>query len=133
MIDLPENEIEEIAERLAFPALLTNAASAASSLGKELPSFKNWKTSQWTFHLDEVPSLAIYAIWLATNEQPLHAYLGKWKNIKPFTSGDDLKQLGLEPGPKYKEIINHLRAAWLDGELNSEEEEKKLRNRLITE
>jgi tRNA nucleotidyltransferase (CCA-adding enzyme) len=63
----------------------------------------------------------------------LHEYLETWQKIKPFTSGDDLKDIGLEPGPKYKEILSRLRAAWLDEEVNTEKEEINLRNRLIAE
>jgi tRNA nucleotidyltransferase (CCA-adding enzyme) len=131
LMNLSNRDIEAIAERLAFPALLTAAVLSASSLLSELHSSKDWKPSQWVFHLDEIPSLAVYAVWLGTSEQTLHEYLVKWKNINPFTSGDDLKKLGLVPGPKYKEILSRLRAAWLDGEVKTKEEETKLRDRLI--
>ena len=126
LMPIPESDIASVAERLAFPTLLTDSVRAASSLLNDLPSFKDRKPSQWTFHLDELPSLAVYAVWLVTSESPLRDYLTNWQNIKPFTTGDDLKERGLEPGPKFKEILTRLRAAWLDGELKSENEEKKL-------
>jgi len=132
LMNLAEKDIEEIAERLAFPALLTKTARAASVLLGDLPGFKEWKPSQWTFQLDRLPSLAIYAVWLATSTKALHEYLVKWQNINPFTSGDDLKKHGLTPGPEYKEILSNLRAAWLDGEVTTQDEEIKLRNRLIS-
>jgi len=66
-----------------------------------------------------------------TSEESLREYLEKWRNVKPFTTGDDLKKLGLIPGPKYKEILSGLRAAWLDGDVKTKEEEIALRNRLI--
>ena len=43
----------------------------------------------------------------------------------------DLKKRGIPPGPKYTEILRCLRAAWLDGEVKSEEEEKTLLNNLL--
>ena len=131
LMGLSEKDIEEMAERLDFPALLTKAASAGTSLYKDLSSFKDWKPSQWTFHLDELPPLAVYAVWLVTSEESLREYLEKWRNVKPFTTGDDLKKLGLIPGPKYKEILSGLRAAWLNGEVKTKEEEFAFRNRLI--
>ena len=67
------------------------------------------------------------------SEKPLYEYLEKWKNIKPFTTGDDLNHLGLKPGPKYKEILSRLRAAWLDGEISTIEEETILRDQLIAQ
>jgi tRNA nucleotidyltransferase (CCA-adding enzyme) len=133
LIDHSEKDVEEIAERLAFPVQLTKATRGAASLRGDLPSFKDWKPSQWTFHLDKYPALSVYALWVVTSEEHLHEYLETWQKIKPFTSGDDLKDIGLEPGPKYKEILSRLRAAWLDEEVNTEKEEINLRNRLIAE
>ena len=131
LMNLVEKNVEEISERLAFPALLTKTARSASVLLGGLPEFKEWKPSQWTFSLDGLPSLSVYAVWLATSTDALHEYLVKWQNVNPFTSGDDLKKHGLAPGPKYKEILTSLRAAWLDGEVTTKDEEIKLRNRLI--
>ena len=131
LINLLNKDIEVIAEKLAFPALLAGATLSASSLLSDLPSYKDWKPSQWTFHLDGLPPLAVYAVWLGSPTRALHEYLVKWRNINPFTSGDDLKKHGLIPGPKYKEILSRLRAAWLDGEVTTKDEEAELRDRLI--
>jgi tRNA nucleotidyltransferase (CCA-adding enzyme) len=133
LINLSSKDIEMLAERLAFPVVLTKAALAASSLLRSMSSFKSWKPSQWTFHLDELPLLAAYLVWLVESAQPLHEYLTNWQYVKPFTTGDDLKKLGLEPGPKYKEILTRLRAAWLDGEVKTKEGELKLRDYLIAD
>jgi tRNA nucleotidyltransferase (CCA-adding enzyme) len=59
-------------------------------------------------------------------QQTLNQYLTEWRHIKPYTTGYTLQQRGLEPGPRYKEILSRLRAAWLDGEVQNEEEELKL-------
>jgi len=126
LMDILLLDLEAIEERLAFPALLAKAVRGAASLYADLPSFADWKPSQWTFHLDELPALSVYAVWLVTSTPALQAYLMNWQNVKPFTTGDDLKARGLEPGPRFKEILTRLRAAWLDGEVATEEEEKKL-------
>ena len=126
LLPLSPAEIASVAKRLAFPALLTRLARAAASLLSDLPSFQDWKPSQWTFHLDELPALSVYAVWLATEQPALREYLTRWRNVRPITTGDDLKARGLEPGPKFKEILTRLRAAWLDGEVGTQEEEKKL-------
>ena len=47
------------------------------------------------------------------------------------TTGDTLKALGLRPGPAYQKILKHLRAALLDGEIYTREEEKALLQSLI--
>jgi hypothetical protein len=44
-----------------------------------------------------------------------------------------LKRRGLEPGPRYSEILRRLRAAWLDGEVKTEKEEIDLLVALMNE
>jgi tRNA nucleotidyltransferase (CCA-adding enzyme) len=53
-----------------------------------------------------------------------------WRNVRPYANGDDLKQLHIVPGPKYKEILNRLRAAWLDGDVKNREDERMLLKKL---
>jgi len=119
-------DIEAIAKRLAFPVLLTKAVVGASTISTDMSAFKDWKPSQWTFYLDEVPALAVYALYLMKMDLGFHDYFMIWRSIKPYTTGYSLKQRGLEPGPQFKVILTRLRAAWLDEEVQTEEEEKVL-------
>ena len=43
-------------------------------------------------------------------------------NPRPLIGGDDLKKLGITPGPQFKPILEKVRAMQLDGELESVEE-----------
>jgi tRNA nucleotidyltransferase (CCA-adding enzyme) len=126
LLPLSGEQALAVSERLAFPVLLTRALRAASALRAELPSLADARPSAWTFRLDEIPSLAVYAVYLRTQTPALRDYLSKWRFIQPRTHGDDLKALGLPPGPRYQEILACLRAAWLDGELKNVGDEKKL-------
>jgi tRNA nucleotidyltransferase (CCA-adding enzyme) len=126
LTNVPVADIEAIAKRLAFPVLLTKAIVGASTINISMRSFKDWKPSQWTFYLDEVPALAVYALYLMRMDLGFHDYFMIWRSTKPFTTGYSLKQRGLEPGPQFKTILTRLRAAWLDGEVTTEEEEKVL-------
>ena len=103
---------------------------------RECPYFslKNSKPSGWVDRLEDVPEFAIYALSLSAKGKTKKAmldYLEKWQHIKPKTTGHDLKELGLSPGPEYKRIIRQLRNAWLDGEIKSDTEEKALLGRLL--
>ena len=40
-------------------------------------------------------------------------------NPPPLLSGDDLKELGIPAGPRYREILQHLRDAQLNGEIQT--------------
>lgn len=54
-------------------------------------------------------------------------------HVRPFSTGHDLKALGLPPGRHYKRILEDLRDARLEGQIKSEEEEAMLRERLVAE
>jgi tRNA nucleotidyltransferase (CCA-adding enzyme) len=49
----------------------------------------------------------------------IHQYLKDWKSTAPLLTGNDLKNLGLKPGPAFKNILTTLREKQLDGELKS--------------
>lgn len=131
LLPLSEYDIDLVSKRLDFPLLLSKSARAASTLLKDLPSMIEWKPSQWTFHLEQLPSIAVYAVYLTRRETALRDFLAHWRNVKATITGDDLKARGLEPGPRYAEILRQLRAAWLDEDVKNKEEESKLLNTLM--
>jgi tRNA nucleotidyltransferase (CCA-adding enzyme) len=131
LMDLSESAILSIARRLDFTSDLTHTVWAASQLKKSLPFLANSKPSVWAFALEKLPLLSIYAIYLVSGEKALLDYLSFWRHVRPFTTGDVLKARGLEPGPRYGEILAALRAAWLDGTIRSNEEEMEMLSRLL--
>jgi tRNA nucleotidyltransferase (CCA-adding enzyme) len=50
-------------------------------------------------------------------------YLTHLRNVKVTLTGDDLKALGIPPGPKYRKILAELLDAKLDGVIRSHEDE----------
>jgi tRNA nucleotidyltransferase (CCA-adding enzyme) len=54
------------------------------------------------------------------------SYLKDWRFVKPLVDGDDLKQLGLAPGPAFKELLDKVKCAIIDGELEDDREEQLL-------
>ncbi|MBN3952191.1 MAG: CBS domain-containing protein [Nostoc sp. NMS7] len=42
-------------------------------------------------------------------------YLTVWANVQPLLNGNDLKKLGYKPGPQYRQILDDLLAATLNG------------------
>lgn len=135
LIHLPEAEIRSIARRLRFPAALTKVLAAASLLHADLPALVGLRPSAWAERLEDVPPLAVYAAHLTARgraRKSLQEYLARWRHVKPQTTGHDLKRLGLPPGPQYQSILRQLRNAWLDGEVQTVEEEMALLRRLLT-
>jgi len=128
--------IKSLSRRLRFPAALTRLILAASNLRDDLPSLIDSKPSVWVNRLEDVPDLAVYVTCLTIQgdaRNSLQAYLEKWKQVKPNTTGHDLKERGLPPGPKYQNILRQLRNAWLDEEIGSEKEETELLEQLVND
>ncbi len=124
--------IQNLSQKLAFTAELTDVLLSASKLKQILPELQNGKPSRWTFAIEKMSLASIFGIYLMTREKSLMEFLSTWRHVKPVTTGDDLKARGLEPGPKFKEILLRLRAAWLDGEVKTEEEELSLLKMIIS-
>ncbi len=59
------------------------------------------------------------------------AYLTRFKQVKPLLTGADLKALGLKPGPIYKQILDRLLDARLNGKVKTEAEERELAKRMV--
>lgn len=51
-------------------------------------------------------------------------YLTRWSNVKPPLDGNDLKSLGYKPGHQFKQLLDALVAATLDGEISANTSEE---------
>jgi len=131
-MDLPLDSISALARRLDFTSALSNTVLSAARLAHALSTWNLSRPSEWTERLDKHSPPGIYAVYLAQKKQPLADYLKTWRRVKPTVSGEDLKKLGIAPGPAYKRILSALRAAWLDGDVADAGEEKKFLKSLIT-
>jgi tRNA nucleotidyltransferase (CCA-adding enzyme) len=138
--DLSPTQVDGVHARLGFSLALHRAIQGAALLRLDLPSLAGAAASAWTFRLDELPLLSIYAVFVALRESQeqadvlaaLESYALRWRYIRPATGGDTLLEMGLPPGPRYQAILNRLRAAWLDGEVTSADQEQRLLRELIT-
>ena len=128
LMHLPDQEIEFLNERLHFPADLLKSLHSAALLNANLTTVVGLKPSKIVEFLEGYSIKALEVLSSAAQDEKikdiLAKYLSKWWHIKPKTTGHDLKKRGIPPGPKYAEILRRLRAAWLDGEVKSEDEEK---------
>lgn len=132
-MDLSEDEVFSIAKRLDFTNELALSVWAAAQLRRSLITLFDSKPSVWTYAIEKLPLLSIYAVYLVTRVQALLDYISLWRHTRPHTTGDVLKERGLPPGPRYGEILTQLRSAWLDGVIDSTESEKKLLESLLNQ
>ena len=64
-------------------------------------------------------------------QKAISDYLLKLRYVKPLTGGEDLKRLGIKPGPVYSEILNALLDERLRGNLKTREEELEFVKRYV--
>jgi tRNA nucleotidyltransferase (CCA-adding enzyme) len=137
LLELSKGQIESLNKRLHFTAPLLRALLAASWLFADLTRVADRKPSEWVEYLDEVPLMAVYAVYLGIVEGKsklaLKKYLSEWRHVKPSVTGNDLKKRGLPPGPVYQKILRELRNAWLDQEVQDIEAEKKRLEEILRE
>lgn len=63
----------------------------------------------------------------------LEQYQLRWRHARTAIDGNDLREMGLKPGPQYGVLLDELLAARLDGEVSTESEERALLARLLEE
>lgn len=136
LIRLTSGPARSVIGRLKLPRVLVNTVLDARRTRRELPSLTEKQPSRIVKRLDEISTLAISAAYLAIDDEDQQAilkrYLVEWRHISPTVDGHDLNALGLPPGPVYRDILERLRDAWLDGEITSQQEETELLERLVS-
>ncbi|MCJ7512255.1 MAG: CBS domain-containing protein [Anaerolineales bacterium] len=133
-----EKAVQRACSRLHFPAAMAEVALQANRLGRTGAAWSgNERPSQLVENLEQVPEASLIVAWLAMRGTTLAAaierYLSQWRRLRPDTDGLRLKSLGLRPGPAYRRILNRLRAARLDGEAASPEDEERILQQLLVE
>ncbi len=135
LLRLPVAQATSVAARLKLRTNLRRSVQAACRLWADLRSLRGSPPSKVVDRLEDVPVLAIYAIYLASDQPDLcaslEAYVFTWRRITPTITGEELRRRGLRPGPAYRVILERLRHAWLDGEITSPTQEADLLSTLL--
>jgi tRNA nucleotidyltransferase (CCA-adding enzyme) len=137
LLGLSEKEIRALAKRLHFTADLLKQCLAASSLFRGMDSFSGVCPSECVAWLDKFPPESVLVVSFCAprgdEQSMLQMYLSKWRKVKPYTTGETLMMRGIPFGARIGAMLWRLRAAWLDGEVTSAEEERKLLEKLFQE
>ncbi|MCY7278813.1 MAG: poly(A) polymerase, partial [Phormidesmis sp. CAN_BIN44] len=70
----------------------------------------------------ELPLLMLVAVKTRSIRRQIWRYLTTWAHVKPLLDGNDLKALGYKPGRQFKQILDDLLAATLDGRVHDRAE-----------
>jgi len=136
LIRLPSARAHSLISRLKLSRALSEVGLAARRLWRDLPSLAKAAPSQVVARLESLPPLTLYANYLASADanlkQVLLDYVTRWQNVSPTINGHTLRARGLPPGPRYRLILTALRAAWLDGKIDSVDQETALLEEIIS-
>ncbi len=81
--------------------------------------------------LDEMVLMAMSRIAAPAGVRRIKTFLTDYRGITGLINGEDLRGLGLSPGPEYKRILDQLLFGRLDGMVHSREEELRLARQLV--
>lgn len=126
---LPAAQAESVCRRLRLSQKERAVAMLAGRFGCDLAEPP--QPSRLTRCLHSAPEAALVATWLALEGEPaarqaIERYLAAWRWVEPTVDGHQLQEMGLPPGPAYRQILQRLRDAWLDGEVNNVAQEAEL-------
>jgi tRNA nucleotidyltransferase (CCA-adding enzyme) len=128
---MKDSATEEALERLAVPIRIRARMYHARVRSREVLFlfYKEQELSSSRIY-DLLSPLDVESILLMmakakkeTARKHISLYLTRLRNVKVMLTGNDLKKMGIPPGPKYKKILADLLDAKLDGAVKNREEE----------
>ena len=113
-----------VAKNLQLPAdsidRLQNLALAQADIVSSLPNCQRVSQVVELLRQYDSPMLILIAVRCRNPRifrRQIWRYLTVWVNVHPILNGNDLRKLGYKPGPQYRQILDNLLAAMLDGEV----------------
>jgi tRNA nucleotidyltransferase (CCA-adding enzyme) len=133
--ELKEEEAEAAAERLSPPPkikdMIDKGISKAREVVKRLPSEDPVEIYNLLRKLRlETILLAMALSKDRLKQKVISRYLTELRKVEPILKGEDLKKIGVKPGPVYSRILKELLEEKLRGHLKSREDEERFVRRI---
>jgi tRNA nucleotidyltransferase (CCA-adding enzyme) len=132
-----EEDIYDLSVRLKLRKDETSFLTEAERLTSVLPSLGKADLSRSRVYriLSSFSDAVIFICWVASEDDCVRGWLELYhkelSTVTPLMDGEELRRMGLAPGPLYSEILGALRDARLDGKVSSLEEERAEVRQLI--
>ena len=114
-LQLPLDSIERLEELAQVQADVLKCLATSKPASEVVRLLRSYKLPTLVLLAVQSPRAVRRQIW---------RYLTTWADIQAPLNGNDLKQLGYKPGPQYREILDELLAATLDGVIQDEVDAK---------
>jgi tRNA nucleotidyltransferase (CCA-adding enzyme) len=131
---LPERAVTEVLKRFPFSepetAKLKMARAGCHAVIRRLGGKTVLKPAEIYRLLSGLSDEALLSLMAKSKgdsvKRQVSALLTTYQQVKPVLTGADLKAMGLKPGPKFRQILDRLLDARLNGEVKTEAEERAL-------
>lgn len=123
---LDQNDLQTIVDRLKLPTSLRKKIREANHLWMIKDQIAKMDKLSRISEFDGIDPRVAFALVLLEEETFIDVvkfYFTEWTRTKCFTDGAILRKMGLTPGPLYRQILNELKLAWIEGRIKSKEEE----------
>jgi tRNA nucleotidyltransferase (CCA-adding enzyme) len=134
---LSEEEMERLIARLAIVGKFGQNMRQLPRLKEDLHALANPAITPSGIYrlLKHYSPGAIAACALASESAVVRSHLERFLNhlryVKTFLDGEDLKRLGVKPGPRMGRMLKTLQEAKLDGRVSTSKEEEALLRQLL--
>ena len=127
---LKDEQKEEALERLSVPQKLKKSIIRGTRTAQGI--LRRMPLGDPALIYDSLSALDLETILFTMSltkdeavKKEISRYLLELRHVRPLLRGDDLKTLGIEPGPVYSTILHEVLAGRLRGELKSREDEER--------
>ena len=131
----PEN-LRAVIKRLRFRGDFQQVLLAANSLWKNQDFLSTLPAGEFTEKIEKYPPLAVCLLSSLTLNTEVSSktqeFIHTWRTMEIATTGDDLKQMHIPPGPIYHQILRQLRIAKINGTINTAESEKEMLQQILS-
>ena len=129
-------ELQEVCKRLRISRDDRDDLQLMAGLRDSMPPLGRARRPSTVFRLlQPYPRRLLAVSWVATGRkrarEHLLRYQTDWRLVQPELTGEDLKSMGLKPGPLFGDLLAMLRDARLDGKVSTRREEETLLRRLV--
>ncbi len=135
---LGDEPLRELSTRLNVKRDDAEDLHLLHSLKKALPQLRKARRPSAIYRLlQPYPTRVLAVAWVAVGRKRLRErllrYQTEYRLVETELTGDDLKAMGLEPGPSFRQLLGALRDARLDNKVSTREEEEALLEKLLAE
>ena len=135
---LSESNLQAFMSRLRIVGREADLLRQVYGLHKYLPSLEKERQRPSTLvrWLEPASRQALFILWVVTDSplarEQIKSYDHAYREVQPLLTGEDLKEMGLEPGPLFGNLLEVLREARLDGQVESRADEEALLKELLS-